>query len=91
MANKAKLKIRNSAETTMYVFWCNGCEQTHSFDVRKDGRQPTWTFNGDMEKPTFNPSLNYGRCHLFVEDGMIKYCKDSYHHYSGRTVPLEEF
>lgn len=88
---KAKLKVRKTKTGKIYLFWCPGCEQTHSFNVREDGGEPTWEFNGDMENPSFSPSLNYGRCHLFVQDGVIKYCNDCYHRYRNRNVPLEEF
>jgi hypothetical protein len=86
-----KLKIRKTKTGKIYVFWCEGCQQTHSYDVREDGGEPTWEFNGDMEKPSFNPSLQYGRCHLFLKDGIIEYCRDCYHHLSGQKVPLVEF
>lgn len=36
---------------TVYVFYCPGCKTDHHFI---EGR---WTFNGDVEKPTFSPSL----------------------------------
>lgn len=51
--------------TSVWV-WCQGCEQIHPFrvdlssdaDKRADGsNEPTWTWNGSMEKPTFSPSL----------------------------------
>jgi hypothetical protein len=35
---------------TVYTFYCKGCGCHHYFDKR-------WTFNGDMDKPTFSPSL----------------------------------
>ena len=55
-----------------------------------------WTFNGDMERPTFAPSLLCGlksppRCHLFVRDGMIQFLGDCAHEFANRTVPLEPF
>jgi hypothetical protein len=87
----SKLKVRKAHFGKVYVFWCPGCEQTHSYDVREDGKQPTWEFNGDMEKPSFTPSLAYPRCHLFVKNGVIEYCNDCYHHYAGLDVPMEDF
>lgn len=33
-----------------FDFVCPGCGDTHSVG-------PTWTFNGDLERPTFSPSL----------------------------------
>lgn len=89
-----KLKVLKSKTGTFYTFWCEGCEQTHSFEVRFDGGSvfhATWEFNGDMEKPTFSPSLKYPRCHLFVRDGIIDYCNDCYHQYAGSEIPLKDF
>lgn len=34
-------------------FYCPGCKEIHPFDKR-------WTFNGDFERPTFEPSLRLG-------------------------------
>lgn len=62
-----------------------------------------WTFNGDMEKPTFRASLlmfgheaqtpfkSSPRCHLFVTDGRIEYCADCGHRLAGQTVSMEPF
>ena len=86
-----KLKVRKSKTGTLYVFWCPGCEQTHTFDVRSDGGEPTWTFDGNMEHPTFAPSLQYGNCHLMLRGGIIEYLPDCRHKYRGRDIPLEEF
>lgn len=73
-----------------YWFWCPGCECSHAFTC------PPWTFNGDLEKPTFSPSLlcnphyPHGRCHSFVKDGKIQFLSDCYHKLAGQTVELEE-
>lgn len=44
-----------------YLFMCPGCKSEHRFIVKWGGTsgrdRPSWTFNGDMDKPTFNPSL----------------------------------
>jgi hypothetical protein len=48
-----------------------------------------WTFDGNLERPTFNPSINYvGRCHYFLHDGQLQYCSDSTHALAGKTIPL---
>jgi hypothetical protein len=112
------MKLRR-AEGDRVVFWCPGCAEAHVISVAKPGG---WTFNGDMEKPTFSPSvlirsghfsINFksgdscwcthnaenpgepdtfkcGICHSFVEDGFIKFLKDSTHPLSGRTVRLDD-
>ena len=32
-------------------FWCPGCDEVHGITVG------TWTWNGDLEHPTFSPSV----------------------------------
>ncbi len=82
-----KLKVRQVGSAIFYVFWCPGCQETHSFEVVEDG----WEFNGDMEKPSFRPSLKYPRCHLWVKNGIIEYGGDCRHRFRGRDIPLQEF
>ena len=36
-----------------YIFFCPACKEGHFFDSR-------WTFDGNMEAPTFTPSLRLG-------------------------------
>jgi hypothetical protein len=73
-----------------YWFWCPGCECSHAFTV------PPWTFNGDVEKPTFSPSLLCNqshppsRCHSLVNDGKIQFLGDCHHKLAGQTVELPE-
>lgn len=74
-----------------WLFYCPGCEAHH-------GPTESWSFNGDHEKPTFNPSIlvdGYIRdapmkCHLFVRDGQIQYLSDCTHALAGQTVPMED-
>jgi len=41
-----------------FVFWCPGCGEAHGVWTRKKNSvDAVWSFNGDMEKPTFEPSL----------------------------------
>lgn len=85
----------------IYYFWCPGCKHCHGFrvggDPKKDG--PQWDFNGDMEKPTFSPSLRMfvtdpetkqekTICHLHLIDGEISFCGDGEHDHKNKTVPL---
>lgn len=34
-------------------FWCPGCKEVHAVNVGPNG----WSFNGDLDKPTFGPSV----------------------------------
>lgn len=81
------------------MFFCPGCKYYHHFQVEKGplwSGQPIWTWNGDMEKPTFSPSLGVNmrmpahRCHSFVRDGKIQFLDDCYHELRGQTVDLPE-
>lgn len=85
----AKLKCRKIKEGFIYFFWCVGCEQTHSCIIRDDGKG--WEFSGDFDKPSFHPSLQYGKCHLILTDGVVDFLCDCRHKYAGRKIPLEDF
>lgn len=51
-----------------------------------------WTFNGNFDKPTFSPSLQYpGRCHFNLIDGQLHFCADCNHPLANKVVPLEPF
>jgi Family of unknown function (DUF6527) len=76
---------------------CPGCGYGHPFRIKGEG--PMWTWNGDMVKPTFSPSMlcnatvNNGanRCHSFVKDGSIQFLSDCWHELKGQTVPLPPY
>jgi hypothetical protein len=60
--------------------------------------QAHWDFNGDMEKPTFGPSILTRQdragvpfvCHSFIREGMIEFLGDCTHELAGKTVPLPD-
>jgi len=100
MANKVHRIVQSDGVTTYgYHFQCPGCEEIHTVRV---GDKHGWTFNGDLERPTFHPSVlcwrnmftgrttppEYIRCHSFVLDGMIRFLGDCTHKLAGQTVPL---
>ncbi len=87
-----KLEKVEKSWATCYYFYCSGCKSTHMFECRNDGKHPSWSFNGNMESPTFTPSLCYPdrRCHLTVTDGKIKYHDDCTHSLVGQTINLPE-
>lgn len=37
-------------------YWCQGCEMLHQVGV-KEGAGPRWEWNGNVEFPTFKPSV----------------------------------
>jgi len=79
-----------------YSFECPGCGFSHL--IKTSGPHPVWDFNGDLEKPTFNPSLRvtydtptvHTVCHSYVRDGNIQFLGDSTHSLAGQTVPLAD-
>lgn len=85
-----------------YSFYCPGCGHDHTYYTVPFDVQPVWSFNGDMNNPTFSPSLLntwtkppteevVKRCHLFVKNGKIEYCGDSTHSLTGQTVDMKDY
>lgn len=75
-----------------YLFECPGCGHAHIFVVKSD-REPVWQFNGDLDKPTFRPSLlnrdgDGFICHLYITDGQIQFLGDCSHGLKGQTVKM---
>lgn len=71
---------------------CPGCGDYHLFDDR-------WGFNGDMEKPTFKPSMKATYlphdcpqriCHSTITDGRIQFHSDCTHDMVGQTLDLPD-
>ena len=83
-----------------YMFDCPGCGLSHMPRTGGQPGRPLWTFNGDVERPTFEPSIlvrrTYGAdktqqvCHSFVRDGKIQFLGDCTHELAGQTVDLPE-
>lgn len=42
--------------TNGYLFWCPGCDGAHHVNT-VDGITPRWGFNGNVDMPTFTPSV----------------------------------
>lgn len=82
-----------------YMIECPGCTLGHLFRVAGDGQK--WSFNGNMESPTFTPSIihrwefgedhNLHVCHLILTDGQIQFCSDCTHELKGQTVALPDW
>ena len=81
----------------LFVFHCPGCDYDHPFHVGYSPDRPDWKWNGDMERPTFTPSLVVfkddpaKRCHCFVTDGRIQFLDDCHHALKGTTVELPDW
>lgn len=94
MAIKLKSLQNQSGSIDTYIFFCPACQCVHPYTV------PRWSFNGDMERPTFNPSLRVGKregsgmetaCHLFLENGLIRYCGDCPHGMAGKSIECPDW
>jgi hypothetical protein len=85
----------------MYAIWCEGCQCKH-FIWTKSETGPKWGFNGDVNEPTFTPSVNITwpeikdgvtvnhRCHFTITNGAVHFHGDSTHQLAGKRLPLLE-
>ena len=80
---------------------CPACRFEHSIRIDLVGHNRYggnfWAFNGDYEKPTFNPSILANRghiekyhpvCHSFLHNGVWKFGADCTHELAGHNVPI---
>lgn len=84
-----------------YIVECPACGFGHLFyttpgpgGIDGKGKRPVWSFDGDLENPTFAPSMlvRYGNrqiCHSFVQSGFIIFLNDCTHTMAGKRVKLE--
>ena len=79
-----------------HLIFCPACRCGHLFYNVQAGQSARWTFNGDLDNPTFNPSMlikesvNHPRCHSFVRNGKIEFLSNCTHSMAGQTVDLPE-
>lgn len=71
-----------------WLFYCPGCGGSHA-------PADTWSFNGDLEKPTFSPSIlvKWFKCDnpddLFGTDGKVKIGQDG--RVAGKDIVCHSF
>jgi hypothetical protein len=88
--HNSKLWEHRTQNGSLFEFFCPACRNNHSFET------PRWTFNGNVDKPTFKPSLRLLNdtdvilCHLNLTDGLIFFHGDCPHDLAGKTVPMED-
>jgi hypothetical protein len=78
--------------------WCPGCDHAVCIPVvGEDGsmpRGPSWTWDGNLESPTFDPSIlqHQGErthlCHSYVRAGRWEFPSDSTHALTGQTIDM---
>jgi len=89
-------KCEHSNNRYTWSFECPGCGQSHQVFTKDGGFDSTaWWFNGDIEKPSFKPSLkvSYGKkeiCHFFINRGVLQFCTDSTHTQAGKKIPMKQ-
>jgi Family of unknown function (DUF6527) len=88
-----------------WMFECPGCRGYHVVyvDPHRSPNGSQWLFNGDIEAPTFEPSINYridyhvslGKspvvCHLYVTNGKLQFLDDCTHALKGQTIAMPEY
>jgi hypothetical protein len=92
-------KLRSIADGGL-SYWCQGCEDMHAIKIGR-GEGPRWGFNGNVDRPTFTPSVlvRYSDpdgelpdevCHTFVTDGQVQFLADCTHQLAGQTLPFPD-
>lgn len=95
-------KIIYQSQPGVLWFDCPGCKCIHQVfiddkHVDTDGRIIQWTWNGNADKPSFNPSVHVHKsdprfvCHSWVKNGRIEFLMDSHHSLKGMTVDLPDW
>ena len=91
-----------------YRFFCPGCKDLHHYWIVSGvagylaggSTHPVWDFDGNLEFPTFSPSLRRTGgpaddpdiCHLTLTSGLFHFHDDSTHELSGKQdIPMEEY
>jgi len=75
-----------------YTMLCPGCDELHAIYTDYDNH-PNWSFDGNVDNPTFTPSLRVrfhdGKiCHSFIKDGKWQFLNDCHHSLAGQTIPM---
>ena len=81
-----------------YSFFCPGCGHAHAYFTTGE---KTWSFDGNTEVPSFNPSLklecpDHGDpkqrlCHLNLVAGKLHYDRQCTHDLAGQVVDLPDY
>jgi hypothetical protein len=86
-----RINIAASEHAPAHVRWqftCPGCNDTHHFQTgHPEG--PNWAFNGDVEKPTFAPSLLVRTGHFTNSHKEGDHCWCTYEKDYGEKPPFD--
>lgn len=112
------MKLRRLVDDAGPIGWCHycpGCRHMHCINVEQPTRPypefnyaggVQWSFNGNVDRPSFTPSMLISTggwkrpdgsevpkvtlCHYVMTDGVINYCADSAHELKGQAVALPD-
>ena len=92
---KRALPVNSKGNIIGYMIECPACGCGHLFYTNLSNPKCNWTFDGNLENPTFAPSMlvypnrsGQKRCHSFVRDGNIQFLSDCEHHLKDQIVEL---
>lgn len=94
---KRVMEVVRDGKHIGWMIFCPACHCGHQFDDK-------WTFNGNVELPTFIGSMlvggylgtdndgkdMYGTCHSYVNEGRIEFLNDCTHTLRGKTMDLPD-
>lgn len=89
--------VETSSSGKMLWHYCNGCEKRHLIRVSPSTHNdPVWAWNGDIDSPTFSPSVRHQNplehvCHYTITDGRVQFHEDSTHMLAGYEIELPNF
>ena len=98
-----RVVVDSESNLVGYHLRCPGCGWVHHFRTvpsklnRRNGEPyPVWGFDGNLEKPTFNPSMlvigadldGESRCHSYLKGGIWEFLSDCTHENAGRKMPV---
>jgi len=100
MSNKLIRRVGWRVVPTI-THWCPACKEPHDFAVDQPfNNGAKWSFDGDVDRPTFSPSMNVRTgpmpdghldvCHYFLKEGRIQFLGDCTHDMKGQTVDLPD-
>lgn len=91
--------VSNDKRRVGIVIFCPACKRHHRVitEEANDGQTARWGFNGNLDLPTFTPSIltwspdtKQTRCHSFVTNGKIQFLSDCEHELKNQTVDLPD-
>ncbi len=83
------------------MFVCPGCSEMHDgsglhmLPVNSEAKKPSWTWDGNLIRPTLTPSILTGKdkldiCHSFLRVGVFEFLSDCTHSLAGQKVGLPD-